>query len=272
MEIKQIHTNHRERMKDLFIKNGFSGFSEVQKLEFMLFFAIPQKDVNPIAHALLNEFGNIKNVLSADYHDLIRVKGVGRHTALLLKTFKAVNLENNNNAYKFKLSNTEDMKAYCYQLLCNADNEEFYAICLDNANNIIYQKKLAVGSATKINIQIQDITRFAMQHRATKLIIAHNHPCGTLKYSNDDLHFTYNLIFSCALNGINLLDHVLVTSNATLSLNEQRYIEAMYNKILDTLNIKRSISVDPSCPYEEFKTCNPANEIPVLDFLYDISL
>ena len=66
----QIHKNHRERMKELFCKNGFNGFSEIQKLEFILYFAIPQKDTNPLAHKLLDEFGSLNNVLCAYLYHL----------------------------------------------------------------------------------------------------------------------------------------------------------------------------------------------------------
>ncbi len=72
---ENLHINHRTRMKETFIEHGFDTFTDIQKLEFILFFAIPQKDVNPIAHKLLNEFGTIDKVLSASYDDLIKIDG-----------------------------------------------------------------------------------------------------------------------------------------------------------------------------------------------------
>ena len=86
---KNIHANHRARMKKLFIENGLDSFSEVEKLEYLLFYAIPFKDTNPIAHRLLDEYKTLNGVLNATYDGLLRVKGVGEHVALFLKSMHA---------------------------------------------------------------------------------------------------------------------------------------------------------------------------------------
>ena len=79
-----VHSGHRERMKQRFLENGLDSFTEVQVLELLLFYCIPQKDTNPIAHALLDTFGSLSQVLEAPVAALQKVPGVGEHTAVFL--------------------------------------------------------------------------------------------------------------------------------------------------------------------------------------------
>ena len=79
-----IHTGHRQRLRERFRAQGLSGFAEHEVLELLLTYAIPQKDVNPLAHALLERFGSLAAVLEADAGELMRVPGVGENAATLI--------------------------------------------------------------------------------------------------------------------------------------------------------------------------------------------
>ena len=85
-----IHTSHRQRVKDRFRAEGLDSFDEVHALELLLFYAIPQGDVNPLAHRLLDHFGNLRQVLEAPTEHLLAVEGVGNHTAMLLGLVKGM--------------------------------------------------------------------------------------------------------------------------------------------------------------------------------------
>ena len=76
MAQQQIHANHRQRMRKRFEETGFDGFSDHEVLEYILFHAIPRKDVNPIAHALMDHFGGLDRVLEASEQELTQVEGV----------------------------------------------------------------------------------------------------------------------------------------------------------------------------------------------------
>lgn len=262
---EQIHKNHRDRMKELFIKNGFGGFSEIQKLEFMLYFAVPQKDTNPLAHRLLDEFGSLNAVLSADYNRLIKIDGVGKHVATMLKTYRAVCLEQDVLNDRIKLADSDIARRYCYQLLHKSTVEEFFVICLDNANRVINTTKIASGSVSKVRIDIRKITDEFFKHNAAKIIVAHNHPSGNLEFSVEDIHFTHSLLCSCILNDVEFTDHILVTNDNAISMYESRHIEALHNQVLATLNIKRKLQDFPNCPYEQYVAINPAKECPNID-------
>ena len=85
-----IHEGHRQRLKQRFADHGERVFDDHQLLELMLFYAVPQGDVNPLAHRLINHFGSFAAVLDASPEDLRQVKGVGEHTALYLSMFPQV--------------------------------------------------------------------------------------------------------------------------------------------------------------------------------------
>lgn len=250
---KDIHKNHRNRMYNSFLSGGFSSFSEIQKLEYLLFFAIPRKDVNPLAHKLIGEFGSIDKVLAASYEDLLKVDGVGKHTALFLCTINEVRNEIHAGNNTLTLNGSKESCEYCYKLLRHSQVEEFYVICLTASNKIIKTIKLATGSAHKVDVSIREIMKLAFKHQASKIIIAHNHPSGKLVFSDEDLNLTLNIISSCVLNDIMFLDHVLVTATQTMSLVEARYIDAMLNIVCDRLNIRKKFTTKTSEPYQDFK-------------------
>ena len=77
-----IHKGHRERIRQQTYGNGFAGYSDHQILEVVLTYAIPYKDTNPIAHDLISAFGSLAGVLDAKVDDLVKVKGVGKKTAI----------------------------------------------------------------------------------------------------------------------------------------------------------------------------------------------
>lgn len=239
-------------MKNIFVENKFDAFTEVQKLEFILFFSIPQKDVNPLAHKLLDEFGSLQHVLSASFEDLTKIDGVGKHTALLLKTFDAVSKEKPVTAKTFKLASSDLAKEYCHQLLCRSSIEEFYVVCMDETHKILKVKKLSDGSANKVNVSISEITKLCFACNATEIVICHNHPSGNDQFSDDDVALTHNIMCNCVLNDIRLIDHVLVTPEKAFSLANQGVIDAIEANIVKHMNIspvmRKRISA-PSAPY-----------------------
>ena len=86
-----MHSGHRERVKQKFVDCGDLAFGDHELLELMLFHSIPRQNTNDIAHRLIDRFGSLKGVMEARLDELITVKGVGRNTAILIKTSFAIN-------------------------------------------------------------------------------------------------------------------------------------------------------------------------------------
>ena len=80
-----VHDGHRERLKSRFLEHGIDSFNDLNALELLLFYAIPRRDTNVIAHALLDRFGGLSGVFEASVPELTDVPGVGENAALLLK-------------------------------------------------------------------------------------------------------------------------------------------------------------------------------------------
>ena len=78
------HSGHRQRMKQRFLKEGLDNFDAVNVLELLLFYALPRRDTNLIAHDLLRRFGSLAGVLEAPVEQLQLVPGLGEHAALLI--------------------------------------------------------------------------------------------------------------------------------------------------------------------------------------------
>ena len=85
-----VHTGHRQRLKERFLKEGLDHFEEHQVLELLLFYAIPQRDTNEIAHELIRKFGSLTKVLDAKPEELAQVKYVGDNAATLFQLITAV--------------------------------------------------------------------------------------------------------------------------------------------------------------------------------------
>ena len=81
------HGGHRDRLRERFIRDGLDGFEEHNILEMLLFYPIPQKDTNELAHALLDRFGSLESVFNATPEELMQIDGVGEHTARFLSMF-----------------------------------------------------------------------------------------------------------------------------------------------------------------------------------------
>ena len=88
-----IHDGHREKMRQRFLKNGLEGYADHEALELLLYYALPRRDTNPIAHVLMERYGSLAAVLNAPAEDLKMVEGIGESAAVLLRGNLGVVLE-----------------------------------------------------------------------------------------------------------------------------------------------------------------------------------
>jgi DNA repair protein RadC len=115
-----VHAGHRERFKRRFINEGLSGFSDHEALELLLYYSIPQKDTNVLAHRLIDEFGSLDAVFDAPVDALMNVNGVGVNTAILLKLVHPIygkSVESRNTQSKTVIDNIESATSFFKPLL-----------------------------------------------------------------------------------------------------------------------------------------------------------
>lgn len=232
-----IHKNHRSRLKSQYLKNGIDAMTDIQKLELLLFYAIPQKDTNPIAHELLNKFGDLKGVFSASYSELLNVKGIKENSATLISFINDLLNITYRDAESTRIASSSDAKNYASRLFFNIPVEQFYVICLAKSNRIVSTKLISTGTIDEVNVQIRHITQTAIDNKCNSIIVCHNHPRGKGQASDEDFSFTYSLICSCLLNNIDVIDHIVVGSDKAISFFEQKLMATLKEKAASTVKL-----------------------------------
>jgi DNA repair protein RadC len=236
---ENIHKDHRSRLKSQFIEHGIEPLTDVQKLELLLFYAIPQKDTNPIAHELISAFGSLKNVLKADYNQLVKVNGIKENAATLISLVNSMLNYAERPEAQSKLSSTSVAKDFVSRFYFNVSVEQFYVICLTKSNEVIKSFMIKSGTADEVDVQIRTITQVALDSKCNKIIISHNHPQGKAEMSDEDFAFTYSIVCSCMLNSIEVVDHIIVGTDKTISLQEQHVLQKIKERALNTIQIPR---------------------------------
>ena len=227
---KNVHTGHRERLKKQYALNGINSMTDIQQLELLLFYAIPQKDTNPIAHKLLEKFGNIKNVLNASVRDLCTIEGIKESSATFLKIVSNMTNVMSQPREGELINSTKLAREYCEKFYVGVNLEQFYVVCLSKNNKVIGTKMIKSGTTDEIKVEIRDITEFAISINCNRIIVSHNHPQGSGEMSDEDFRFTYSLVCSCMLNDIDILDHIIVGTDKNYSFSEHGLMKILKDK------------------------------------------
>ena len=234
---KNIHKDHRSRLKMQFVANGIEALTDIQKLELLLFYAIPQKDTNPLAHSLLTEFGSLKNILSAGVNDLMKVTGIKENSATLIRFVGSMLNFCNRPDSEDIINSTEKGKEFASKYFSHVEVEQFYVFCLTKSNKLKKSVLINTGTSGEVSVQIRNITQVAIENKCDRIIVSHNHPCGKAIMSDQDCKFTYSLVCSCILNNIEVLDHIIVGTDRTISLYEQGILEKLKQRATSTIQI-----------------------------------
>lgn len=223
-----MHKGHRERIKNRFLTSGLESFPEHEILELMLTFAIPQKDVNPLAHTLINTFGSFSNVLKADYSDLVKVEGIGAHSATLIKLFAEVShyyLTKSMSMPQKRIRSIKEAGEFATKILFNKPYEMLYMICLDMNLSLIHYECISEGTLDSTPIYPRKVVSTALKHNAAHIIITHNHPGGSIQPSQSDINATNTISTALDSIDVNLIDHIIVGSHSFYSFAAQNKLK-----------------------------------------------
>ena len=206
---------HRKRLKERFMQSGLDDFNEYNALELLLFYTIPQKDTNPIAHRLIDRFGSFTDVLDADYDELMSVDGVSEHTATFLKLIpqSARYYESRKIAQKRVFTTKQDIGDYLVGKYVGVTKETVYMLLLDNKKRLISCERVYEGSVNSSGVSVRRMAETALKKRAAAVVIAHNHPDGLAIPSADDLILTKSLEAALQTLEIHFLDHYIIADN-----------------------------------------------------------
>lgn len=221
-----VHDGHRERLRDRFINHGLDSFNDINALELLLFYAIPRRDTNVIAHALLDTFGSLSNVFSASVQELCQVPGIGENAAALICLLPQLMKKSavSKAAAIQTILCSEDAGNYLLPRFLYEEDEVVLMLCLDSQSRIINCTEIGRGVVNAVETSIRRIVETALKNKATSVIMAHNHPDGLAMPSIEDDAVTKKISESLSLVGITLADHLVVAGEDFFSYRDSGYL------------------------------------------------
>lgn len=224
-----MHSDHRARMHARVAQYGLDSLAEHEALEYVLFFAIPRRDTNPLAHALIARFGSFAGVLEASEADLCSVPGIGpaaaRFLHLLAETDRYYLLSRGR--ARRRLADTAALTAYLVPLFQGARHERLLLLALDDRRRLLRTTWLSDGSAGGVEVSVRRIAAEAVSAGAAYAVLAHNHPDGAALPSREDLLSTAEIQRALALLEITLLDHIILAGDEWLSMRDSGRLPGM---------------------------------------------
>ena len=219
-EKKPLHKGHRQRLKERFLREGLDHFEEHQVLELLLFYGIPQKDTNPIAHELIGRFGSLSGVLEASPEELQEIPFVGENVSTLFKLVTAVSRYYQVNcAMREQILTTIDACGrYLTPFFYGRQHETVFLLCLDAKCKVLCCEMVGQGSVNSAGVPIRNIVETALKANASTAILAHNHPSGLALPSREDIYTTRRVATALDAVEIELTDHIIVADNDWVSL------------------------------------------------------
>lgn len=221
-----MHEEHRKRMREKFLSGGIDSLNPHEILEIILYYSIPRKNTNLIAHRLIGAFGSLSNVFSADIEDLKNIEGIGESSAVLIKTIDALSDIRQKLRWSEQpvLENHIEMGTYLLDMIGQRDEECFFLLCLDIRGKVISFSELEKGNISSSYVDTRRALECAIRSRAASVVLAHNHPTGTLIPSSSDIEITKNLQKAFEAVEISFTDHFIVGGGGFVSLTEKGYI------------------------------------------------
>lgn len=215
-----VHDGHRARLREKFTEHGLETFNDVNALELLLFYSVPRKDTNELAHRLIQHFGSLSEVFNASVEELTEVQGISYNSAVLISLMPQLykKAEISSISQMKKIKNSRDAGAYLLPRFLNERDEVLYMLCLDTKRDVICCREVARGTVNSIDVSARRVVETALKVKANSVIIAHNHPRGILMPSKEDENFTKELMRSLNVVGIKLEDHIIVADKNYVSL------------------------------------------------------
>jgi DNA repair protein RadC len=217
---------HRERLRARFRQAGPDALSDYEMLELVLFRAIPQRDVKPLAKELLKTFGSFSEVISAPRSRLAEVRGLGEAAVTELKIVQAAagRLVKGEVKSRPVMSSWSAVLDYCRATMAFGDKEELRILFLDKRNQLIADEVQQTGTVDHTPVYPREVVKRALELSATAIVLVHNHPSGDPTPSHADIQMTQQIQEIAKPLGISLHDHVIVGKDGHASLKGLRLI------------------------------------------------
>lgn len=227
---KNVHEGHRERMRNKYVNKGIEVFEQHEILEMLLFYAIPRKNTNDIAHRLLEACGSLSAVFDAPI-DILMQQGLSYNAAVLLHMIPDLSRAYQSDKFdnEEKIITDENIGKKMVHLFAGKNEECVYAFFLDANGKEKYSGIISKGDASSAPLFSKDIVSIAARCKAVTVIIAHNHPSGVAFPSRADLEATADIADALDTIGIHLADHIIVADRDYISLSSTPPFSRMFD-------------------------------------------
>lgn len=226
MKVKDINKEERPREKARI--SGISTLSNRDLLAIILRSGTNGISAMQLADMILNESGSLCDLMSLDFAQLNQIKGIKEAKALqLLSCFelsKRIAFDESRQM-EIQVDHPKILADWLNKEIGFTSQEHFIVIFLDNKNKIISYKTLFIGSLNSSIVHPREVFKAAIEIKAAKIIVAHNHPSGDMEVSDADIVSTKALSETGKIVGIPLLDHLIVGKNKYISFAQKLLID-----------------------------------------------
>lgn len=216
-----------ERPRERLLSEGADKLSNEELLSIIIKTGTFNKNVKDISVEILNKYNGINNLKNMKIESLKEIKGIGEVKAIeLIATVelgKRIFLSNNLNNKK-RLVNAKDIWINTKYLFFDKKQEYFYALYFNNKQELIDKKMLFIGTINRSIVHPRELFKEAYLLSASSIVCMHNHPSGDVNPSREDINFTKSIYEIGKLQGIPVLDHIIVSNNSYYSFYENKNI------------------------------------------------
>ena len=207
------YRGHRERLRQRFLQTGPDSLADYELLELLLFGAIPRRDVKPLAKQLLEQFGSLGAVVSADAIQLERRGGLGPAAIASLKVVAALSTRVLREQVHDQpvLSSWTQLINYLTAAMKYEKSEQFRLLFLDRKNQLIADEVQQRGTVDHAPVYPREVVKRALELHATALIMVHNHPSGDPTPSKADVEITRQVAKAAATINLTVHDHLIIS-------------------------------------------------------------
>lgn len=215
-----VHAGHRKRMREKFFQQGIDVFGDHEILEMLLYYVLPQKNTNDIAHNLIEHFGSFSAVLEADKEALISQPYITENAAFLIKVMLPVYKRYIKSVAEEKkmFESTDEIADFLRSKYVGNTHESVYSLFFDAEGKLIVCKKLNDGDISSSFFDLRKLASAALETKATSVIISHNHPHGVALPSREDVAITQKAFDLLKSLKVKLSDHIILTETAHFSM------------------------------------------------------
>ncbi|HEY1844772.1 MAG TPA: DNA repair protein RadC [Buttiauxella sp.] len=223
---EMINLDKQGLPREKLLKYGVSSLSDVELLALFLRTGLRDVNVLTLANGLLQKFGSLSRLLSADYAQFKDIKGIGeaKYTQLNAIAELARRYYSSRGVEELSLKSPDSVREFIQSQLTTEEREIFMVIFIDNQHQIIKYCPMFSGTLNHVEVHPREIVREAMKSNAAAVILAHNHPSGRAEPSKADRAITERIVKACLFMEIRVLDHLVIGRGEYVSFAERGWI------------------------------------------------